>query len=120
MSKITGTILLDRRDHYVDDEGNLPERPVGDKEWLSALVKGAIISIEAGEMLPPSIRGLAVAITCRVEPTCPITIPEIDALSDILIVVRSSDVTIMSGKVFKFHNFNLILTSKEIEIWCRK
>jgi hypothetical protein len=47
----------------------------------------------------------------------PIGIKEIDALADILIVIRSN--SICDGKKFRFDNFDRLAVSGDIEIWKR-
>ena len=117
---IVGTILLDPFDRYVDEEGNLPSpRPIFDKDLLRELVKGEIISNEGFELLPPSIANVAKDITSKREPTVPITISEIDALSDILIVVRTTK-AISGNRTFRFDNFKMIVKQPSLEIWVRK
>ena len=72
------------------------------------------------EMLPPSIREKTIRLsqTDKWEPEIGITIPEINSLTDLLIVSRSN--AEISGKKFRFDNFNLIAKSQNIELWRRK
>jgi len=115
---VVSTILLAQNDVYVSYDGKLPARPDFDKDLLKALVKNQIISVEAGKMLPKSIRDVAYGITGRVEPTTGITIPEIAGLTDLLLVVRSYEP--LKGKKFRLNNFEQIVCLKELEIWRRK
>ena len=115
---IVSTILLTRDDHYVDSHGILPLRPSHDKTLLRELVRGQIISPEAIEMLPASICNVGVWDNTQ-EPTIGITILEIDALTDLLIVSRSNGI-ILDGKKFRFDNFTLLVKCTNIEIWKRK
>jgi len=117
MRKYVATILLDPNDRYVDAEGNLPKRPRWDKKLLAALVAGETVSHKGYKLLPPSIRE-TVEVSHMIEPY-PITIEEIDALADILIVSRSPE-PLRNGKTFRLNNFVLIMLSKDIEIWKRK
>ena len=116
---IVGTILLDSEDKYTDEVGNMPTSPAMNKVWLKALVKDEIISTQAYGILPKSISKVAKAVTNETEPTTPITIEEIDALSDILIVVRSLSL-LENGKKFRFDNFSPVFKTELIEIWVRK
>ena len=116
--KIYSTILLDENDNYLCD-GKLPERRMWDKELLKSIVDGEIISKQAAELLPKSIKETAKDITNEVQPTVGITIEEISALSDILIVVRSGAVCKDNFKKFRFTNFKRILREFNLEIWKR-
>jgi len=115
---IVSTILLSADDYYVDKDGNLPYRPEFDKKLLRSLTKGQIISYDAAKLLPPSIRSRAV-VTDEIEPTIGITIPEIDGLTDLLLVVRGLD-PLGNGKKFRFDRFENIVKLKGLEIWMRK
>ena len=115
---VVSTILLTRDNKYVKEDGSLPKRPNFDKKLLTELVRGQIISPEAIEMLPASITNVAVWNN-RSEPTIGITIPEIDALTDLLIVSRSNE-TILGGKTFRLDNFNLIVTTPHLDLYKRK
>ena len=115
---IVGTILLDENDCYTYDNGKLPGRPDFDKELLTFLTKNNTVSHEGYRMLPMSIKRVTYGITHGM-PTFPVTIPEIDALSDLLIVSRGK-VNGENGKKFRFNRFELITTQREIELWKRK
>jgi hypothetical protein len=117
---IVSTILLSLNNVYVDEDGNLPVRPSFDKTLLTGLCKNKIVSDTGYNMLPPSIREVTVkqSLTDAWEPEIGITISEIDALSDLLIVVRSHEM--IYGKQFRFDNFEPLAITKEIEIWRRK
>jgi hypothetical protein len=117
MNKIVATILLDPNDKYICEENRLPTRPLFDKELLYSLVKGETISQKGWEMLPPSMRA-DVILNDRVEPY-PITVDEIGALTDILIVSRSNH-SCKDGKVFRLDKFKLILKQPNLEIYRRK
>ena len=97
---VVGTILLDINNKYVDDKGDLPVRPVYDKELLAKIIKGKKVSSEGYDMLPPSLRKL---VDLSSYEWCPITIPEL-AEADVLIVVRSP-IAMSKGKVFRLDNF---------------
>ena len=111
-----GTILLDKQDKYVDDFGNLPEREHFDKDFLLNMLKGTNVSQEGYNILPKSMRDV-VSIT-QDEPF-PVTIPEINYLSDLLLVVRSKTL-LSNGKVFRLDNFRKLTTQGSIELWVRK
>lgn len=116
---IVATILLDQNGCYVDAESNLPGgRPDWDKALLTALCRDQIISKEAVGMLPASICRVA-KWDDSVEPECPITIKEINGLTDLLIVTRSN-IAVINGKVFRLDNFELIVAQGQLEIWRRK
>ena len=115
--KIYATILLDEKDHYVYDDGNLPIRPDFDKELLRDIYKNETVTEKGYNMLPPSIRK-KVDIT-QDGPTAPVTVPEIDALADILLVIRGKH-RCRSGKVFRFDNFMPILKEGNLEIFRRR
>ena len=116
-NKIFSTILLDEEDRYICDDG-LPHRQTWDKGLLKEIVRGETISEEASRMLPKSIVAVAYDITDEVEPSTGITIEEISALSDILIVSRSSK-PCEGGKKFRFDNFKRIVKQPHLEIWRR-
>ena len=116
--KIYSTILLDENDNYLCEE-KLPHRPLWDKELLKSMVSEEIISKQAAELLPKSIRETARAVTNEIQPTIGITIKEISALSDILIVIRSTKICKGTGKKFRFTNFKRILREFNLEIWKR-
>lgn len=115
---IVSTLLLDQNNCYVNDKGELPRRPAFDKELLQTLCTGQTISNHAAVMLPPSILDVVGHISSG-QPTIGITIPEIDALTDLLLVTRSS-CAVKEGKTFRMDNFKLITEQGEIEIWKRK
>jgi len=112
---IVSTILLSPENVYVDKDGNLPYRPNFDKDLLREVVRGQRVSFKAKEMLPESIASLAYSSHF---PNVGITIPEIDELTDLLIVIRSADH--IEGKKFRFDNFYPILKLKDIELWRRR
>ena len=113
------TLLLTKDDQYLI-EGRLPKRPDFDKELLAGLAKGLTVSASGYKMLPPSMKkDVFSPIGNRVVPTYPVTIPEIDGLSDILLVVRSLEIGSSNSKVFRFDNFELMLKQREIELWKR-
>lgn len=114
---IFGTILLSNNNRYVDADGKLPERPKGDKQLLKTLVENNLVSQDGYNMLPPSMQKIA-TIT-HGEPTLPVTIREINGLSDLLLVVRSY-IVIPGGKEFRMDNFELISTSGQYSIYKRK
>ena len=110
-----GTILLDMHNCYVGNEG-LPTRPYFDKKLLTAFCNGNTVSEEGFNMLPPSMQPLVKVTGGR--PGLPITIPEIDRLADVLIVIRSYS-RLTNGKVFRLDNFTLIGKSGQIEFWSK-
>jgi len=116
---VVSTILLSRDNKYVKDDGSLPKRPNFDKALLKALCENQIVSDEAYDMLPPSIKSVVNLPTKWEEPGIGITIPEIDALTDLLIVSRSNE-TILGGKTFRLDNFNLIVTTPHLDLYKRK
>lgn len=111
---IVSTILLSLDDEYVDKDGNLPTRPAFDKSMLRELCKGKAISSAAEAILPTSIKNVIGGMEF-----IPITIKEIDAYAELLIVIRSKSQS-LGGKVFRFTNFKMLAKSEEIEIWIRK
>ena len=114
---ITTTLLVDTEDKYVYENGSLPMRTLWDKELLTSVITNGLVSQGGYDTLPPSLQKL-VTIT-HGEPTAPITIPEIDGLTDILLVTRVASKG-QSGKRFRFNNFKCILKEERIEIWKRK
>ena len=113
------TLNLTKDNVYVMENGKLPLRQDFDKELLTGLARGMIVSKKGFNMLPNSIKK---EVHCPLgiarDPNFPVTIKEIDALADIIIVVRS--VEIGRGKEFRFTNFNLMLRQRDIELWVRK
>ena len=114
MKKIVATLLLDLNDNYVLNDGSLPKRPQWDKALLKTFVAGESLSKAGYDMLPRSMQ----SIVTIDEPTFTVTIPEIDASADILLVSRSY--TKGKGKQFKFDNFKQVLKTGQLEIWRRK
>ena len=113
------SLILTKDNMYVDSEGNLPSRSCVkfDKDLLKGMVKGLNVSKKGFATLPNSIKS---EVFCDGrEPTAAITIPEISALSDILLVVKSCEV-FTSGKVFRLDNFELIYKSKDVDLYKRK
>ena len=111
---IVGTILLTKSNKYVDNEGNLPKRPKFDKELLTSIVKGGIVSEEAYIMLPYSMQKL-----CTVgDYSVPITIRELSK-ADLLIVSRSAE-DFEGGKEFRLDNFKCVVKDRKVEIWTSK
>ena len=116
---IVSTLFLSADDYYATEDNKLPcPRPEFDKRLLTELVRGQVISIEGRDMLPPSIRKNAQALS-NVEPTIGITIPEIAGLTDLLIVVRSL-IPLGRGKKFRLDKFKRIVHLSSIELWVRK
>ena len=114
------TILLTKDDQYLI-EGRLPTRPDYDKDLLTGLARGMIVSKKGFDMVPNSIkREVHCPVGISKEPNFPITIPEISGLADILLVVRSLEIGGSDSKVFRFDNFELLLKQREIELWKRK
>jgi len=117
---IVGTILLTSDRQYVINGGQLPGRGDWDKDLLTTLAAGQIVSDEGYKMLPPSIQTVVRQIDKWQEPTFPVTIPEIDALSDLLIVSHSYEISPV-GKVFNLDkSFKLLTAGKKTSIWIRK
>ena len=114
---IVSCILLSPDNVYVDQFDSLPDRPDFDKELLTTLCRNMVVSSKGYEMLPPSIRALVIENPSR-EPEIGITIDEIDALTDLLIVVRSK--TRIDGRRFRLDRFEPIVIDTKIEIWKRK
>jgi len=117
---IVGTILLTADRQYVIDGGRLPTRGSWDKELLKTLAKGHYVSDKGYEMLPPSIQAVVKQADKWQEPEFPVTIREIDSLSDLLIVSHSNEVSPI-GKVFELNrSFELLTYGKKTSIWRRK
>jgi len=109
-----GTILLSKDDKYVDDLGNLPKRPAGDKELLMGLLSAQIVSPRGYKMLPPSLQAVCMNDLYKF-PTFPVTIPEIDKCT--LLIVSRSPEAIEGGKVFRLNGFRCILKDRKVELW---
>ena len=115
---IIGTILLTRDNQYVLGEDNhLPARGNHDKKLLTRLAKGHSVSHKGWDMLPQSIR--ANVFVTDTKPTFPVTIDEIDALSDFLFVSHS-DETNTIGKIFRLDSFELLVKDKNVSIYARR
>jgi len=113
---ITSTLLLDKNDNYVYPDGSLPTRTQWDKKLLQTFIELGLVSDAGFRLLPPSLKQIATKTLG--EPTCPITIQEIAALSDILIITRSRDEKV--GRRFRLDAFEPILKELRLEIWKRK
>lgn len=114
---IIGTILLTKDNKYTCGEDTLPQRRKHDKNLLTKLAKGKTVSLEGWEMLPPSIK-TKVFITDE-EPTFPVTVPEIEGLTDLLLVSHS-DQKECEGKTFRLDSFDLIVEGENVSIYVRK
>lgn len=113
---MVGTILLDKHNHYVDNMGNLPVRPDGDKELLAKLLTHKVVSTDGYYMLPKSLQELT--ITWRGSMIdVPITIPELAEAS--ILIVHRSPIEIEVGKKFRLGQFKQI-GSGNPEIWIKK
>ena len=111
------TLLLTKDNVYVSEDGKLPVRPKFDKDLLTGLAKGLVVSKAGYDMLPSSIKS---EVFCdQRESTFPVTIKEIDGLTDLLIVSRS-DEYIVEGKEFRLDNFTLLVKQPSIEIYKRR
>ena len=86
---IVSTIILSSDNFYVNEDGEIPARPSFDKKLLHTIIAGEVVSDEGYLMLPPSMKRVVTVDDKWLEPTVGVTIPEIDALSDLLIVVHS-------------------------------
>jgi len=115
MKKSIGTILLDRNDNYVYENGKLPDRVDDDKEWLKYFLDKEVISFHAASLLPPSMLQNRLV---GMRNTVPVTIKEL-AEADILIVIRN-DVYNRAGKKFRLNAFKKLFNTREVEIWIRK
>ena len=110
------TILLTQENVYVKEDGTLPSRPSHDKSILSNMLKGHTVTKKGFAMLPNSMKK---DVFCdERSPSFPVTVPEIEALSDIILVVRS--IELCRGKVFRLDSFELLLKNRDIELWIRK
>lgn len=114
---IISTLLLDEDDNYVYSDGLLPHRTTWDKRLLKTFIELGTVSKTGFNLLPPSLR--EVSTITHGEPQTPITLKEIDALSDILLVTRGRSRD-LPGKKFRFTNFTRILATQSLEIWKRK
>ena len=113
---IIGTLLLTENDYYIDDRKNLPRRTTWDKALLTSLVSMNTITHKGYMLLPPSIQ--EVATIHNSDPSMAVTIKEVDALADLLMITRSARLT-RGGKKFKFTHFKCILKEPRFEIWKR-
>ena len=117
--KIFSTILLSADGCYLCDN-ELPSRIKGDKQFLRAMLTDEIISVRAYKLLPKSIRSVVKSVTNETEPTTGVSIDEIDALTDILIVIRSGKKCEGDCKKFRMDKFELLIRSGQIEIYQRR
>ena len=104
-----GTILLNKSNEYVNQNMELPKRPRNDKELLTGMCRGQIVSEEAYAKLPLSIQKV---VMVGDEPTIPIGIKELDE-AEILLVNRSTD-TGGFGEEFRLDNFKYL---GKVELW---
>jgi len=116
---MVNTILLSVDGYYVDNDGNLPERPSYDKELLTAFCKNAVVSQKSYDIVPPSMQKYLKISKDPKEINVAFSIPEINELSDVLIVIRSQK-KLKDGKKFRFDNFKLLTIQGNIEIWIKK
>ena len=112
------SLLLTKNNVYVKEDGTLPLRPDFDKDLLTGLAKGLTVSKAGYDMLPKSIKKEVYHFQTNQQPAFPVTINEIDALADILIVVWSNEIG--RGKVFRFDNFEPLLKQRDISLYIRK
>jgi hypothetical protein len=119
-----GLLLLTQSGAYIDEDGNLPDRPLWDKQFLMDITEGmrCKASYNTYNSLPERLKR-----TCDVIPgfrrndkTKKYDIHlGIDGLEevDLLIITRSH--YIGEGKVFRLDKFRMILKIEELEIWKR-
>ena len=112
------TLNLTRDNVYVMENGDLPSRQMYDKDLLTGLAKGLTVSKAGYDMLPKSIKKEVYHFNTTQEPQFPVTIKEIDALADIIIVVWSNEIG--RGKEFRFDSFELMLKQRDISLYRRK
>lgn len=115
---MVNTILLDLNDNYVDANGNLPERPVYDKELLKAFASNQVVTQKGYDSLPPSMRKLLVVTKDVKEITMAVTIPEISKYSDLLVVNRSTK-ALVNGKRFRLDGFKLLTKQGQLELYTK-
>lgn len=113
---IVGTILLSQDDCYIDDRKQLPYRPSFDKGLLKSLISMNTITNKGFNLLPGSI--MSVAKIDNYNPSMAVTIRELDAIADLLIVSRSPR-KCRNGKKFRFTNYKLLVKTAELELWSR-
>jgi len=114
---IIASLLLTEEDYYIDDRKQLPHRPTFDKELLKALISLNTITKDAYDILPASIQKTT-TVTLK-EPSMAIKISEIDALADLLIIIRSTR-KVHGGKKFRLDKFRCLARPGQIELWVRK
>ena len=112
-----GTLILDQFDNYVYEDGSLPPRTTWDKDWLAFLVSKNIVTDEGRGSLPPSMIKLCNVSTC---PTLAVTIPEIGALADVIIVTRVIKVDSKPFKRFRFDGFECLVKANILEVWIKE
>ena len=113
---IFGTLKLDDQDNYVYQDGSLPKAATWDKELLKAFVSKNCITVSAYDILPPSIQDKA--IVCHGEPELAVKVSEIDALADIILVTRVTNMG-QSGSKFRFNAFKRLVSTGQLEVWVR-
>lgn len=108
-----GTILLNRHNHYLVN-GNLPLRPEGDKELLSALVANGVVSRQGWPLLPRSVQQRYVM--SYADSNIAVTIPELGR-ADILLVNRALDEDVYTAKEFRLNKHKKVA---EVEVWLKQ
>jgi len=115
-----GIVLLSQDDFYLSTSGELPLRPVWDKELLLNLIRGKVVlcSFTTLKSLPSSMFTIA-SFTTDTKANYDINFG-IDtfktARPDQLIVIRSKQ-ELKDGKKFNLRDWKAIFKSKELELY---
>lgn len=119
---MTGVILLDQDNKYVYSDGSLPKRPEWDKQFLTDLIRGALVlcSENTFKTIPKSMLKVA-TFTTNIFADVDINfgIKTFGQMPpDLMIVVRGPEKSNKEGKTFRMNNYNKIFEDeKGLELW---
>lgn len=115
-----GILLLSKDGFYANVVGKLPERPIGDKDFITELIRGKTVlcSYNTLKELPNSMFAIA-SFTTNINANYDINFgieTFRTARPDQLIVIRSKE-TMIIGKQYNLKDWKLIFSSKDFEMY---
>ena len=120
-----GILLLSSDGFYVDEEGNLPQRTLWDKQFLLDLCRDrkVIASDSTIGHLPKSLLDVCKSVDNSARPFGYDINLGIETYNmydtDILLITRSAE-PLHKGKIFKLDDYDFILKQGDLEIWILK
>jgi hypothetical protein len=123
-----GVVLVSKDWYYIDENGNLPDRPALDKKFLLRLCKNknCIASPNTYRSLPPSLFKAAKSISKIIDPydtdyDINLGIKTFDILKPDLFYIVQSEKNLNNGKKFKQdwlkENYRLLVKDTHLSIY---